>query len=213
MGEVETIRVLIADDHTMVRTGLATFLGAYQGMQLVGQAANGQEAVNLCAALQPDVVLMDLVMPEMNGVEATEHILRSNPDIRVIALTSFKDDEMVYAALKAGAVNYLLKDVSTEELAQAIQDAYAGKATVTSEVAQALLRMAEKPTLRRYQLSERELDVLRLMVRGMSNHLIAKELFLGQSTVKFHVSNILSKLGVSTRTEAVALAVQHKLID
>ncbi len=209
----DVIRVVIADDHTMVRNGLAMFLNSCPDIQLVGEAANGHEAVEQVEALQPDVVLMDLVMPEMDGVAATRAILRSAPHIRVIALTSFKDDELIYAAVKAGIVGYLLKDCTAEDLAKAIRDAHAGKTSITQAVMQAVLRVAENPGARQYHLSERERDVLRLVVRGLSNRQIAHELTLGESTVKFHVSNILSKLSVATRAEAVALAVQHKLVD
>lgn len=209
----ESIRVLIADDHTMIRNGLVMFFNAYPDMELVGQAADGQEAVELAAVLRPDIILMDLVMPEMDGVTATRAILQANPHIRVIALTSFKDDQLIYAAVKAGIVGYLLKDCTGDELANAIRDAYAGKTAIPTDVIQAALRVAENSVVQQYHLSERERDVLRLIVRGHSNRQIAHDLTLGESTIKFHVSNILSKLGVSTRSEAVALAIQYKLVD
>lgn len=209
----DVIRVIVADDHTMVRNGLVMFLNSCADIQLVGEAANGQEAVELAETLQPDVVLMDLVMPEMDGVAATRAILRSAPHIRVIALTSFKDDALIYAAVKAGIAGYLLKDCTADDLANTIRDAHAGKTSITQDVMQAVLRVAENPGARQYHLSERERDVLRLVVRGLSNRQIAHELTLGESTIKFHVSNILSKLGVATRAEAAALAVQHKLVE
>jgi two-component system, NarL family, response regulator LiaR len=209
----EIIRLLIADDHTMVRNGLVMFLNSYPDVELVGQVANGQEAVNVGQSLQPDVILMDLLMPEMDGIAATRILRQSNPDIRVIALTSFKEDELIYAAVKAGIVGYLLKDCTADELVSAIRDAHAGKTMITSDVMEAVLRVAENPAARQYHLSEREREVLRLVVRGFSNRQIAHDLTLGESTIKFHVSNILSKLGVATRAEAVALAIQHKLIQ
>ncbi|MBA3871125.1 MAG: response regulator transcription factor [Chloroflexota bacterium] len=209
----EIIRVLIADNHTMVRNGLMMFLKSYPDIELVGEAANGHEAVTLCGSLQPDVVLMDLVMPEMDGVAATRAIVQAYPKIRVIALTSFNEDQLIYAALKAGIVAYLLKDCTADELVNTIRDAYAGKTTITPEIMQAVLRVADNPATRQYHLSERERDVLRLVVRGFSNRQIAANLTLSESTIKFHVSNILSKLGIATRAEAVALAIQHKLVE
>jgi two-component system, NarL family, response regulator LiaR len=207
------IRVLVADDHTMVRNGLLMFLNSCEDMEPVGQAANGQEAVELAARLQPDVIVMDMVMPEMDGVAATRTILQAQPQIRIIALTSFKDDALIYSAVKAGVVGYLLKDCTAEELANTIRDVVAGKTTITLDMMRAVLRAAENSGGREYQLSEREREVLRLVVRGLSNRQIAHDLVLGESTVKFHVSNILSKLSVASRAEAVALAIQHKLVE
>jgi len=207
------IRVLITDNHTMVRNGLMMFLKSYPDIELVGEASNGNEAVTMCDALHPDVVLMDLVMPEMDGVAATTAIVQSHPEIRVIALTSFNEDQLIYAALKVGIVGYLLKDCTADELVNAIRDAHAGKTTITPDIMQAVLRVADNPATRQYHLSERERDVLRLVVRGFSNRQIAANLTLSESTIKFHVSNILSKLGIATRAEAVALAIQHKLVE
>ena len=209
----ETIRVLIADDHTMVRNGLMMILSSYPDIELVGQAANGQEAVELGQSLRPDVILMDLLMPEMDGVTAAAALQRTNPEIHVIALTSFKEDELIYAALKAGIVGYLMKDCTADELVNAIRDARNGKTAISSDVMQAALRVAEHASEPQYRLSERERDVLRLIVRGFSNRQIAHNLTVSESTVKFHVSNVLSKLGAATRSEAVARAMQHKLVD
>lgn len=209
----ETIRVLIVDDHALVRQGLMMFLGSCSDIEVVGQATNGQEAVEQCAALKPDVVLMDLMMPELDGIAATRAILHSNPKIRIIALTSFKEDERIYTAVKAGIVGYLLKDCTPDELAGAVRDVYAGKNTIPPEYMLAALRAAENLNSLPFQLSEREHDVLRLIVRGFSNRQIAQNLTLGESTIKFHVSNILSKLGVATRAEAVAMAIQHNLVE
>jgi NarL family two-component system response regulator LiaR len=209
----ETIRVLITDDHKVVRDGLMMFLDTCSDIEVVGQAANGSEAIEACIALQPDVVLMDLIMPDLDGTAATRAILQASPRIRVIALTSFKEDERIYAAVKAGIVGYLLKDCTPDELADAIRDVYAGKSTIPPEYMQAALRVAENKNSRQFQLSEREQDVLVLIVRGLSNRQIAQNLTLGESTIKFHVSNILSKLGVATRAEAVAIAIQHNLVE
>ncbi len=209
----EMIRILIADNHTMVRNGLMMFLKSYPDIELVGEASNGHEAVTLCATLQPDVVLMDLLMPEMDGVTATSMIIQAHPNIRVIALTSFNEDQLIYKALKAGIVAYLLKDCTADELVTAIRNAHTGKSTLTPDIMQAVLRVADNPAAREYHLSERERDVLRLVVRGFSNRQIAAKLTLSESTIKFHVSNILSKLGIATRAEAVAVAIQHKLVE
>jgi NarL family two-component system response regulator LiaR len=212
MNERKPIRVLLADDHGVVRKGLRAFLLAYDDLELVGEASNGEQAVHLCEKVQPDVVLMDLVMPEMDGVAATRAIRRDCPQTEVIALTSFKDRELVEDALQAGAIGYLLKDVSADELANAIRAAHAGRPTLAAEAARALIQATRDPAFPDYDLTSREREVLALMVKGRSNTEIARELVIGVTTVKFHVSNILSKLGADSRTEAVAKALQHKLL-
>jgi len=208
----DKIRVMLVDDHAVVRRGLSTFFLTSDDLQLVGEATGGEEAVRLCASLQPDVVLMDLVMPGMNGVEATRAIRERWPHIRVIALTSFETDELVQGALQAGAISYLLKNVSALELAEAIRAAHAGRSTLAPEATEVLVRAAHQPKPPGQDLTAREREVLALLVQGLSNDEVGKRLNLTHSTVKFHVSNILSKLGVSTRAHAVALAVQHKLV-
>ena len=213
MTDANPIRVLIVDDHAMVRSGLAAFLLAADDLELVGEASSGAEAVRLCAAVRPDVVLMDLVMPEMDGATATQAIRQTCPEVRVIALTSFPQEDLVQRALQAGALSYLLKDVGAEELAQAIRAAKAGRPTLAPEAAQALIQRASQPPAPGQDLSPREREVLALMVAGLSNPAIAERLVVARSTVKFHVSSILTKLGVESRTEAVALAVQHHLVD
>ena len=205
------IRVLLADDHRVVRSGLAAFLSAFDDFELVGEASNGREAVQLCARLRPDVVLMDLVMPEMDGAAATKELRARCPETQVIALTSFKEDELVKGALQAGAIGYLLKNVSADELAHAIRAARVGRPTLAPEAAQALIQSARAPAPPGADLTAREREVLHLMVQGLTNPEIAERLVIGRSTVKFHVSSILGKLGTATRTEADALAVQHRL--
>lgn len=206
------IRVLLVDDHPMVRSGLTALLSAYDDLELAGEASNGAEAVRACALARPDVVLMDLVMPEMDGAAATRAIREHDPAVQVIVLTSFKEDDLVQGALKAGAIGYLLKNVSADDLARAIRAAAAGKPTLAPEATQALINSATRPFVPGDDLTEREREVLGLMVEGLSNHDIAKKLYVSQSTVKFHVSSILSKLGVINRTEAVAMAVKQKLV-
>jgi len=207
------VRVLVVDDHAMVRRGLATFLKAFEDLELAGEAASGQAALELCVQLQPDVVLMDMVMPDMDGPAVTRLIRSQSPSIQVIALTSFMEEILVQSALHAGAIGYLLKDVSADELAQAIRAAHAGRATLAPEAAQALVQAASQPPPPGLDLTERERAVLTLMVEGLNNTQIAAKLTVSPSTIKSHVSNILSKLGVASRTEAVTLALRSRLVD
>jgi len=207
------IRVLVVDDHTMVRRGLALFLKVFDDLELAGEAASGQAAVQLCEKLQPDVVLMDMVMPDMDGASATRLIRMQSPSIQVLALTSFKDEILVQSALQAGVIGYLLKDVSADDLAQAIRAAHAGRATLSPEAAQVLVHAASQPPAPGFDLTERERTVLAWMVEGLNNTQIAAQLSVSPSTVKSHVSNILSKLGVTSRTEAVTLALRNRLMD
>lgn len=206
------VRVMIVDDHSVVRSGLGAFLMAFDDLELVGEASGGEEALGMCAEVKPDVVLMDLVMPVMDGAATTAAIREKHPDVEVIALTSFPEEDLVQAALEAGAISYLLKNVSAEELAQAIRDAVSGRPTLAPEAAKALIRKTTRSWQPGDDLTAREREVLSLMVEGISNPEIAKRLVVSRSTVKFHVSSILAKLGVITRTEAVALALQNKLV-
>ena len=206
------IKVMIVDDHAVVRSGLSAFLLAFDDLEHVGDATGGADAVSKCMSLRPDVVLMDLVMPEVDGAEATRRIKEACPEVQVIALTSYKEDDLVQGALKAGAISYLLKNVTADELADAIRGAHAGRSTLAPEAARVLIKAATEPA-QDEGLTSRELEILRLMVHGDSNPDIAEKLFVSRSTVKFHVSNILMKLGTATRTEAVAVAVQRRLVE
>ena len=212
MNKKHQINILLVDDHAVVRSGLGAVLMASDGMNMVGEAGNGEEAVRLCKKIKPDVVLMDLMMPVMDGVTATRVIHESQPDIRIIALTSFGERELVEGVLKAGASGYLLKTVSAAELIAAIKGVVEGKTSLSPEAAQVLVQGLKQPHPETHDLTGREQEILALLVDGLPNHQIAEKLVVSQSTVKFHVSNILSKLEVSTRTEAVALALKHKLV-
>jgi len=209
------IRVVIADDHEMVRRGLVMFLDTAPDVTVVGQAATGAQAVRLCRQLQPDVVLMDLLMPDMDGLTAIATIKESQPGIRIIALTSFHDDALVPRVLQSGAIGYLLKDIAAKGLVDAIRAAKAGRSTLAPEAMQALVDRtvgSASAKSRGADLTVREREVLGLMVRGLKNPEIATELIVSRSTVNFHVSSILAKLGVNGRTEAVAVAVQNRLV-
>ena len=212
MTQTNPIRVLLVDDHMVVRSGLSTVLSVYDDLKLVGEAGDGEEAIRLCERLQPDVVLMELLMPKMDGVTAIKSIKTHWQKVQIIALTSFKEKEYVEGALKAGANGYLLKDVSAEELINAVRRAVAGQPSLSPEAAQVLIQNVNEPSLSHPNMTGRELEILTLMVEGLSNNEIAERLIVSQSTVKFHVSNILSKLGVTGRTEAVALALKHHLV-
>jgi two-component system, NarL family, response regulator LiaR len=206
------IRVMLVDDHAVVRTGLATFIAAFDDLELVAEASGGEEALRLAAAHHPDVVLMDLVMPGMDGVATTRKLRELFPEVRVLALTSFREEELVQGALQAGAIGYLLKDIGATGLAEAVRAAHRGQGTLAPEAAQVLIRAAQNPPTPAPAFTERERDVLRLMVQGRSNAEIADTLVVSTSTVKFHVSNILSKMGAESRTEAVAMALQERLV-
>ena len=215
MTSRDPIRIMLVDDHAMVRSGLAAFLLIFDDLSLVAEAGNGLEALRLCEQSRPDVVLMDLVMPEMDGAAATRAIKERFPEIQVLALTSFKEDHLVHQALEAGATGYLLKNITADQLATAIREAHAGRPTLAPEAAQALIRAtraAHQPQLTVEPLTEREQAVLSLMVEGLSNSAIAERLVVSLSTVKFHVSNILAKLDAESRTEAVSLALQKRLV-
>lgn len=210
----DQIRVMIVDDQPVVHSGLSAFLSAFDDLKLVGKARDGAEAIALCTSLKPDVILMDLVMPNIDGATATEKIRAQHPNIQVVVLTSFKENELIQRAMEAGAIGYLLKTVSAGELAEAIRAAHVGRPTLAPEATQALIQQATRKPIDMpgHDLTKREREVLSLMVRGLNNTEIADVLIVSRSTIKFHVSNILSKLHVTTRTEAAAVAVQHHLV-
>ena len=211
MIENNRIRVMIVDDHAVVRSGLAAFFAVFPDLELVGEAENGAEAVVRCGLLKPDVILMDLIMPGTDGVIATRQIKDQYTSVKVIALTSFQEEDLVQGALQAGATGYLMKNITARELAAAIRSVYAGKMTLAPEAAQILvnsrLQAQEFETL-----TEREREVLKLMVDGLNNTQIAEHLVVSLSTVKYHISNILGKLGVDNRVAAVTLAIHKKIV-
>jgi NarL family two-component system response regulator LiaR len=212
MTESEIIRVMTVDDHGVVRSGLRFSLLAFEDLELVAEAASGEQALQLCGEVQPDVVLMDMVMPGMGGADATRAVLQDYPEVKVIALTSFQEGTLVRDALQAGAVGYLLKDVGADELAQAIRMAHAGRPTFSPEATKALAQVVLEPSALGHDLTEREREVLALLVEGLSNAEIAHRLVISHHTARFHVSAILSKLGATNRAEAAALAVKHRLV-
>ncbi len=205
------IRVLIVDDHDMLREGLGSFLLATPDLELVGEASSGAEAIQLCADLTPDVVLMDLVMPEVSGVEAIAAIHKQNPAIRVLALSSFSEDHLVRSALQAGACGYLLKNISADKLAESIRMAAGGLSVLTSEVTSSLVLPPQQTA--KHDLTQREQQVLKYIIAGDANSQIAYKLDISEATVKTYVRNILAKLNVSSRTEAASYALRHKLLE
>lgn len=216
------IRVLIVDDHAVVRQGLRMFIEMQNDMEILGEASNGNEAVEMSARLEPDVILLDLLMPEMDGVEATSRILESNPQARVLILTSFGEDEKVFPAIRAGAQGYLLKDVQPSDLVQAIRETYQGKAQLHPDVARRLMMAVSDNTINKKlsrvsppqeldSLTDREREVLDLIARGLSNREIAEQMVISEKTVKTHVSNLLDKLNLDDRTRAAIWALKHGL--
>jgi two-component system, NarL family, response regulator LiaR len=206
------IRILLVDDHAVVRSGLSTFLMVNQDMKLVAEATDGAEAIQMANLHTPDVILMDLMMPGMDGITATRAIHQKFPQIKIIALTSFSEQNLVQGALQAGAIGYLQKNVTAMELANAIRSAHAGRMILSSEAAQALAQSVTQSHLPGNDLTERERDVLSCMVKGLNNNEIADKLVISLGTVKYHVSNIFQKLGVDSRVEAVKLAIEQKLV-
>lgn len=206
------ICVIIVDDHAVVRRGIRAFLKNKAGLQVIGEAGDGQGALRLCEQRAPDVILMDLRMPVLDGVAATRLIHKQFPHVQVIALTTFQDKELVHDALEAGAISYLLKNVSGEELADAIRQAHAGRPTLALEAVQALIQPPPVEAAFGHDLTAREREVLALLVKGMTNNEIAERLSVSHATAKAHVSSILSKLGVSSRAEAIAAALEKKLV-
>ncbi len=213
MTERKHIRVMVVDDHAVVRSGIEYSLLALDDIDLVGSVDSGGEALRLCEEVLPDVILMDMVMPGMDGVAATRALRTRFPQVQIIALTSFQEGNLVQDALQAGAIGYLLKDVGMDELAEAIRSAHAGRPTLAPEAAKALAEAAMQPADPGHDLTKREREVLTLIVEGKSNAEIAEELAVSLSTARFHVSTILSKLEATNRAEAAALAVKHGLVS
>lgn len=209
---MSTIRILLVDDHAVVRSGLGRFLIVNKDLELVGEASDGAEAIQQASLHNPDVILMDLMMPGVDGITATREIHKKYPQVKVIALTSFLDQNMVQGALQAGAVGYLQKNVTAAELGSAIRSAYEGRMTLSSEAVQVLANAVTQPQVPGNALTERECEVLTCMVEGLNNNEIAARLFVSIGTVKFHISNIFQKLGVDSRVEAVKLAIERKLV-
>ena len=216
MSNTRNIRILIADDHAVVREGLRTLITAKPGLELVGEATDGNEAVSMARSTQPDVVLLDMIMPNKDGLAAIEEIKADNPDARILVLTSFSDDEKVFAAIKAGALGYLLKDSAPQQLIQAIHDVHQGKSSLHPTIALKVIRELNQPTdlpPTEAPLTDRELETLRLVAQGLTNQEIAQKLFISERTVGKHVSNILEKLHLANRTQAALYALRKGLVD
>lgn len=207
------ISVVFIDDHEMVRIGVSAYLSSQPDIKVVGEASNGQEGVTLVLKLRPDIILMDLVMEKMDGIEATRTIIKAWPEAKIIVVTSFLDDDKVYPAIEAGATSYLLKTSKASEIANAIRATYHGRSVLEPEVTEKVMSRMKKGRTKapHEELTHREMEVLLLVAKGKSNQEIADELFISLKTVKVHVSNILSKLGVQDRTQAVIYAFQHNL--
>jgi NarL family two-component system response regulator LiaR len=208
------IKVVFVDDHEMVRIGVSSYLSAQPDIEVIGEADNGKKGVELCLELRPDVILMDLVMNEMDGIEATREIIASWPEAKIIIVTSFLDDEKVYPALEAGATSYLLKTSKASEIAGAVRATFHGQSILEPEVTgKMMMKMRQKDVTHAHDhLTSREMEILMLMAEGKSNQEIADELFIALKTAKTHVSNILSKLEVQDRTQAVIYAFKHSLV-
>ncbi|NPV06493.1 MAG: response regulator transcription factor [Anaerolineae bacterium] len=209
---VEVIRILVADDHAVVREGLRGLIATEPGMEVVGEAADGHEAVLKASVLRPDVILMDLVMPKLDGLEAIRQIKAQDPKARILVLTSFADDDKVFPAIKSGALGYLLKDSSPHDLLKAIRDVYQGESSLHPTIARMLIGELNRPTTlppTASPLTEREVDVLRLVAQGLTNDEIGTRLFISERTVRTHVSNILGKLHLANRTQAALYAVRE----
>jgi two-component system, NarL family, response regulator LiaR len=216
MTEQARIRVLVVDDHVVIREGLCALISSRTDMEIAGEASNGEEAIQRAASTQPDVILMDLAMPRMDGVRAIEEIIRQNPSARILVLTSYTEDKQVFSAIKAGAMGYLLKDSSYKDLVRAIQQVYAGELSLSADMALKVVRELKRPAQPPHPenpLTERELEVLVWIAKGFSNHDIAEKLTTSERTIAKHVSNILSKLQLKNRTQAALYALQEKWIS
>jgi len=213
VDESDRIRVMTVDDHEIFRSGIRYLLLTLEDIDLLAEAHSGEEALRLCEEARPDVILMDMMMSGMDGIESTRAIRQRYPDVQVLALTSFHDADLVQQAMQAGAIGYLLKGISKDRLGEAIRSAHARQPTLSTEAVEALVRRPESTEGLGHDLSQREREVLELLAEGLSNAEIAERLFVSVAAVKYHVSSILSKLGATNRTEAVALALQHHLLS
>ncbi|MGD2049611.1 MAG: response regulator transcription factor [Chloroflexota bacterium] len=213
MNETKPIRVLIVDDHAMVRSGIKNFIYGFDWMEPVGEAGNGVEAVEFCATHEVDVVLMDMVMPVMDGSEATRRIIALGKPVKIIVLTSFHEQNLVEQALQAGATSYLLKNVTAEELATAIRAAYSGHSTLAPEATEALINATRQKPGVGFDLTDREQEILALLVKGFTNLEISKQLSISMATVKYHLTNVFTKLGAKNRVEAATIALEHNLVN
>jgi len=209
----QSIRILLADDHSITRNGLKTILSLYGDMVLVGEASNGMDAIKICKKTNPDIILMDLDMPILDGVSATGIIRKECPGVKVIALTSFTDKKLVKNAIKAGVSSYIVKNISPDELVKAIRSTFLGKIILSPQAIEAIVEEIKDPSVKKFSLTTQELNVLEFLVKGCSNKVIAQKLFISNHTVKFHVASILNKLGAGTRTEAAYIATQQNLVS
>ena len=212
----EMIKLLIADDHAIVRNGMAALLATEVDIEVIGEASNGKEAVRAAEELHPDVILMDLVMPEMDGIQAIQEIRTRDPGARILVMTSFATDEMVFPAIKSGALGYLLKDSSPEELVEAIHQVYRGEPSLHPQIARRVLQEISQPATQirtEEPLTQREVEVLKLIARGMSNQEIAEKLVISETTVRTHVSRILGKLHLASRTQAALYALKEGIAE
>jgi NarL family two-component system response regulator LiaR len=207
------IKVLVTDDHLLVRQGIRALLEMCDDIEIVGEAENGHQAFELCLEFNPDIVLMDLIMPGLSGVETIKTILKDMPQAKIVVLTSFVDKKLIEESLKAGAIGYVLKNVSGDDLIEIIRNAYQGKPTLSSEASDFLISNLKRPSIEDFSLTNQEQNILSCLADGLSNKEIANKLVLSVSTVKFHVSNILTKLGASSRAEAVSIALKNKLVE
>jgi len=209
----QSIRVLLADDHSITRNGLKTILSLYDDIVLVGEASNGMDAIKICKKTNPDIILMDLDMPILDGVSATGIIRKECPGVKVIALTSFTDKKLVNNAIKTGVSSYIVKNISPDELIKAIRSTFLGKIILSPQAIEAIVEEIKDPSVKKFSLTTQELNVLEFLVKGCSNKEIAQKLFISNHTVKFHVASILNKLGAGTRTEAAYIATQQNLVS
>jgi two-component system, NarL family, response regulator LiaR len=213
MKKEKIIKILVADDHSITREGIKTLLSVYDDLMHIGEAANGQEAVDACKKLRPDVVLMDMDMPILDGVSATRAIKAENKDIKILALTSFADKKLIRNAIQAGASGYIIKNISPAELAEAIRSSFYGQTALSPEATEAIVEEMKEPGTKDFRLTEQELKILKLLSMGETNKRISEELFISPHTVKFHLSNIFSKLGASTRAQAAFIANKNNLLQ